>query len=312
MQQATLTKCPNPVGHFKGIGPHPDKPNTWKGVAANIRCGSWGCPYCKDKNLRRLRWRLFNGEMAQAANVNGFRTRYHIKLLTLTVPGRMYRRRFTPQEAYDHMIVAFEKMMKALQKRLGQFYYFRVVEPQQDGYPHFHVLLVGKAIAPITVLSFIERLWRSKYRLGFIRINCADESIKDYIHAIRYITKYMTKDLRPIASGKRLFTASKGALEKIVKKQNYYMSRINFGVVGPEGIKEVELGELYLPIVKHFAMSKKMHEARKLCRGDDYLKIQGFAADFIFGHNIDWEKLGYNTDSLFVTDQLINHLSEGF
>ncbi len=60
----------------------------------------------------------------------------------------------------------YHKLIRALKKRYGHFHYLKVVEPHGDGFPHFHVLLVGPGIAPKAVLQTIRDLWVDKYGMG--------------------------------------------------------------------------------------------------------------------------------------------------
>jgi hypothetical protein len=72
--------------------------------------------------------------------------------------------------------------------RHGAFgtYYIHIVKfkdltPFPDGYPHMHVLLMGKTIADINVKKYIESLWRKKYGMGFIKMNVVKGGIEKII-----------------------------------------------------------------------------------------------------------------------------------
>jgi len=250
--------CSAPVGVFQGVQVLPD--GNARGVRSAMRCKRWSCPYCRDVNLRILRKRVFNGAMAAAGTVNGFRERYLHKLLTLTYGGNAKRAGSDPLSAYTEMCQAFEKLIKALKKRRGRFYYLRVVETHKDGWPHFHVLLVGNAIAGREVHAEISRLWRDVYGLGFIKLN----EVKNFEHAVRYITKYLTKDLAPIGKGKRVYSASKGALVPAVRR-TWYHSRVWLGLVDDrlkDGHVEMEVDldrALEIPRVVRDALSPNLY-----------------------------------------------------
>jgi len=100
-------------------------------------------------------------------------------------------------------------------KVYGKFHYFRICELQKDGTPHFHVLLVGNNIIPKSFLQSIESLWRSLYGLGFVKLNAV--IFQDAVHAIRYMLKYVTKEIKTIGFSKRLFSSSRGAMAPTVK-----------------------------------------------------------------------------------------------
>jgi hypothetical protein len=105
----------------------------------------------------------------------------------------------------------FEKLRKAMQKKWGRFHYLKITEPHKDGFPHFHVLIVGHAIASKEVLEHIRSLWTEKYGMGNIDLQVLRKGLGA---GVNYIMKYLTKSMKPIAKGFRIFTASKGALAK--------------------------------------------------------------------------------------------------
>ena len=209
--QNELKSCPNPVGSFRGVYLDQDTANH-KGIRAPIPCGSWECPYCGVKNLKRLKARIYSGNIS--TDVIGAGSRYCQKFLTLTCPGIDYRNSNTPLQAYEEMQSNFHKLVRALKKRLGDFYYLKVTEKHKDGFPHMHILLCGQAIKSKLVKEYIDELWCRKYGMGYTWI----EVIKHGLRAgVSYITKYLTKAAQSgtrFARGKRLFTASVGALEK--------------------------------------------------------------------------------------------------
>lgn len=252
--------CSAPVGVFTGV--QYTTGGRLRGVRSAIRCKRWSCPYCADKNLRLLRYRLFNGGLSESAKRNGFRCRYNAKMLTLTYGGNEKRSSSTPEKAYEEMVEAFHKMLKALQKRLGKIYYVRVVEKHKNGgWPHFHVLLVGDGIARKEFLEDIENLWRNLYGMGFVWL----KQIKNFTHAIRYITKYLTKDIEPVGFNKRVFTASKGALVPI-QKRSWYLKDFKMGIVDKglqyeSTVSEEQLSQLLnIPDLVRENLSPKLYQ----------------------------------------------------
>ena len=242
-----LRSCPRPVGTFSGVYLDMQKA-VHVGIRSLLPCGSWTCPYCRERNLKRLQYRIFNGEISR-----GLDNIYGQKFLTLTCPGREYRESHTPLEAHEEMQKDFAKLIKALKKRHGNFFYIKVVEKHKDGFPHIHVLLSGNAISGKNIKEEIEELWRYKYGMGFCWIVLIK---KGFRAGIKYITKYLVKDLKnnepennyghiqSMGKYKRIFTASKGALVKIDNKDtDWLQSKITLGFVGDNVNGETQIFE---------------------------------------------------------------------
>ena len=237
--------CPDPVGFFKGYREGKDYLK-YEMVSGNVSCGKWSCPPCRERNYKRLKARVFNGEMVANYRKKGFRDKYSQKFLTLTCPGKKFRSRYTILQAYEMMVKRYDKLIRALKDKYNDFKFLRVVEPQPDGYPHFHVVLVGDAISRKEILRDIERLWRFKYGMGFVKLNVVTNSLE---HAIRYIMKYLSKNPVSMGKHKRIFTASRGALAPVTKsvwlKKEFYYGMVRADDLGkPEVIEyEVDVGE---------------------------------------------------------------------
>jgi hypothetical protein len=227
-------KCQYPVGVFSGISLDGKKI-----VAGTMKCNSWTCPVCNPILRKRLYKRILSGSMSkELVNLHG------IKFLTLTYGGLTARLGKSIVEMYNEMTKAFHKLIRAIKKSYGDFHYFRIVEQHKDGVPHFHVMLVGNNVIPKDILDSIRSLWCGTYRLGFVWINTI--KFKNQKHAINYMLKYMSKDLKNIAKlksdlyKKRIFTASQGALLKKVKPEWGFM-KVFIGSVNDKGIHEVEI-----------------------------------------------------------------------
>jgi len=102
--------------------------------------------------------------------------------------------------------------------------------------------LSGSAIAHKKIKEEIESLWCKRYGMGFVWVVLIK---KGFRAGIKYITKYLVKDLndnepennyghiKSMGKYKRLFTASKGALMKIEKKKTDWLeTKITLGYVG--------------------------------------------------------------------------------
>jgi hypothetical protein len=208
--------CNHPVGRFSGV--HVGGDGSFA-VDSVIGCGRWDCPDCGIKKLKQLLKRIFEGDISKLDVPNGFRSKYFCKFLTLTLPGREFRESHTADESFLIIARAWAKLSASLRKTYGKdFLYFRVVERQEDGFPHYHVLLVGRAIAPKGVLDYIKHLWSETYGMGFVKLNV----VTSLERSIRYLCKYLTKHfignkgfLPP--RGIRLFSSSRGALLRLKK-----------------------------------------------------------------------------------------------
>ena len=202
-----LTKCPHPVGAFSGV-----TMDGKKVVASPIGCNSWDCPFCGPRMKKVLFSRVLKGVMGSQDL-----PRYGRKFLTLTYGGWEKRADSDPLQAYEEMAVAWHNTVKALRHRYGKFHYFKVCELHHDGWPHFHIMLVGESICPKGILGHIEHYWQDQNGMGFVRLNCID--FKDGKHATNYMLKYITKSIKKVGKGKRIFTASVGALVKRIKQE---------------------------------------------------------------------------------------------
>lgn len=239
--------CPNAVGTWAGrIDPSGDLGYT-KFVRGHIPCKRWDCPICGPRRVRLLRARVWNGLLINRPDAQ---KKYAQKFLTLTFPGQARRDALiaefgddAPKAAYEEMSIAFHKLIRALKKRFGEFHYLRVVEPQRDGFPHFHVLLVGASVIPKKILGASRALWWKKYALGSVHIR-AKKPFESLRHAVNYILKYITKKIRPVGKHKRVFTAAQGALEKM-KKQKWNRVEVFLGCVDHDIHEQLimEIGE---------------------------------------------------------------------
>lgn len=240
-QKPKLKYCPNAIGAFSGI-----TNDGKKVIAGALRCNDWNCPFCNTPKKKKLTRRILQGAIGEEST-----SRYAFKFLTLTYGG-LEARNFAKQQLkihnetnkedlnlkefiYNIMIKNFHKLIRAIKKKYGHFHYFRVCELHKDGIPHLHVLLAGNAIIPKTVLESIEKLWRDKYAMGFVRLNCM--KFRNKKHAISYMLKYITKDIQKVGRWKRIFSASQHSLAKI-DKTDWLMVQVYIGKVNDKGILE--------------------------------------------------------------------------
>jgi hypothetical protein len=190
------------------------------------------------------------GELAKDAERNGFRVKYQIKLLTLTVPGKGYRDAHTPKQAWEDLAASFDVLVKSVKRSHGQFKFLKVYELQEDGFPHLHVLMVGAAIAPADVLARIRQVWCVRCGMGFVKLNALKEGDQGIKGALSYILKYMFKSLGEgdemrQFKGKRRFSSSREVLGRDEKTgRDWVLHRIQFEPVGR--FFGIEFGEVCL------------------------------------------------------------------
>jgi len=269
-ENSKYQKCENTFGAFSGI-----TIDGKQIIAGTLRCNSWTCPVCQPILKKRLYRRILQGEIASngtsryglkflTLTFGGSEKRIpyqmrafekHIEkdsegketiviertgpYLTMTywskkenkyISGPVY----DSEQIYEEMNIGFHKMIRALKKKWGHFHYFKVCELHEDGIPHFHVLFAGDAIIPKGILTAIEKLWCEKYEFGFVKINCI--KFKNKKHAVSYMLKYITKNVKKVAKYKRIFTASRDALLKLVKPE-WLIMNLFMGKVIDKGIR---------------------------------------------------------------------------
>lgn len=222
------TICPN-YGFYVRFIAH--KEDGDQDITARLGCGSWCCPVCGPKNAAILKATIKRAVRGyhEELETDGFRPEYLYKFLTLTVPGYPYRTTHTPDEAEKEMKAAFNKLRTALKKRLGDFEYIWVYEKQRDGFPHMHVLLIGKAIADKSLLGIITNLWCNRYQMGFVRLNTVKGGINSIVH---YLAKYATKGLETGLKGNRVYSMSR-KISKHRKKKKANITIIEIGRIVP-------------------------------------------------------------------------------
>jgi hypothetical protein len=149
----------------------------------------------------------------------GFRFEYFFKFLTLTLDGNEWRKNHSIEYAEQEIKKNWNKLRSAIIKKYGKFEYIWVMESQKDGYPHMHVVMIGKSISPPDIKEWIYKLWKS-YGMGFSFI----KQVYGGTGGITaYITKYITKELQTGRKGSRVYSMSKEMKNhsKVPKNKNY-------------------------------------------------------------------------------------------
>lgn len=164
-----------------------------KGIHRRIKfnCKKWSCPHCRKGNSIRLRAELMAALQGylDSANLTDPKFKWSHKFWSLTVPGRKYREVTSISQAVKDCRRSLDKLLKMLRKHRGVKDYFWVMEAQEDGYPHIHLLTLGPGVADKDILPFVVDLWTGRYKMG----NADVELVKDIRGAAVYLTKYISK-----------------------------------------------------------------------------------------------------------------------
>lgn len=142
------------------------------------RCRSRFCPHCGPVLGHRLR-----DSLSVAASAFS-----EPQLLTLTVDiaGTITGKGFSgPEAAWD--AVRFHRYVARLMGELQVERWFWVLEFQQNGSPHWHVLVDGHVD-----LHRAWHLWRDVWGVGGLKLSKRG-LFSNSLHAVRYLTKYLTK-----------------------------------------------------------------------------------------------------------------------
>ncbi len=158
-------------------------------VFTKLFCKSWVCQYCGPRKAKKLRKAI-----AKAAG------QYQLnRLLTVTLDSKKIPEGMDPM----HYI---QEIWSKFRVYLGRFFgesidYIRIVELQQSGMPHYHVLL-NRYIPQATVSDMWDKLGGG--RIVDIRM------IYDAHRIPYYMTKYITKRIiLSVPVGTRRFTTSR-------------------------------------------------------------------------------------------------------
>lgn len=142
------------------------------------------CRTC-DKCGSKLGWRVRQSMLAKA---HRFRRPF---LFTLTVD----RKNFESPEA-AHRYVTENALISRLMKLLGVLTWFWVLEFQTKsggGWPHWHLLIDLEDVGGFLDLKKAWRLWRDTYHVGGLDLDRKRRTFRSAVHAVLYITKYLTK-----------------------------------------------------------------------------------------------------------------------
>jgi hypothetical protein len=175
-----------------------------------LRCKMWSCEDCGPINARLLEREI--ADLIQGfedrCGITEAKLRYAVKLVTLTLPGYLYRENHTPEEMEQDIKRYLGKLMDQLRKKRGVIEYLWVRELQKDhDAPHIHLLIFGPGVVDADIKDFIEHLWRDVYGMGF----CWISVVKTSKGMARYLVKYLAKGLGEGMKGYRVYSMSRGA-----------------------------------------------------------------------------------------------------
>lgn len=192
-----------------------------------LRCKQWKCPDCARKNAAVLRSLL--GDVLRAYLESRDQTapklRYHHKLVTLTLPGALWRSDHPPAEAEKIMKKYLKRFLEWMRKRRGVNLYFWVREIKND-YPHIHLLVLGPGVAEKDFMNDCIDLWEKKFDMG----NCDVEWRPGLVGAVAYLTKYLTKGCDGSIVRSRVFSISLSLLKllKVARQARKQEARERF------------------------------------------------------------------------------------
>lgn len=137
-----------------------------------LRCRRWSCEFCAPRLRRRM--------VARA--LAGFVPGQRVRMFTLTSPASD-----TVEQSYDQLALRWKRLREHLRRDFPRlrFEYFKVIERQQRGHAHLHVLSRG---------GFIPQAWlataAAKAGFGWV----AD--IREVGRQVaKYVAKYLGKEM---------------------------------------------------------------------------------------------------------------------
>ena len=140
-----------------------------------------------EKEIKYLPYRTrFDYDYAKKIARKWKKIGYHEGIfLTLTLDPKRFS---SFDQAYRGLLWGWNKISTAMRKKFPQIKgYARVVELQESGNPHLHVLIFG---ADFIAVEWIRKLWEEKYQLG---VQIKVKEIQNDKGAIRYLLKYLLK-----------------------------------------------------------------------------------------------------------------------
>jgi hypothetical protein len=192
------------------------------------RCKKWSCPYCckvNSQNLGRLLSEAMDDYLSEYRENPG-KMRYSCKMITLTVPGSEYRSSRSVETASEEIKIALKKLLEFLRREAGLEEYFWVCESQSGGWPHIHLVVIGRGIAGKWLMRLVNDRWSC---LGMGRSEV--RVVKSVGGLTNYLAKYLSKpESKSGAKSKRVWSMSKKLRSRVKEKRQ--MGSERYQVVG--------------------------------------------------------------------------------
>ncbi len=159
-------------------------------VCTGHRCGIRMCGRCGPRLGRSVRARL--------EERSGLFAKPMMMTLTVDQAGTKSGGGF-PSPGAAHAYVRHKRLIPRLMRELGVDTWFYVLEFQKNakgGWPHWHVLIDASRL-PGGRVDFRKawEIWLERFKVGMPKFSVEGlpRGFKNPVHAIRYITKYLTK-----------------------------------------------------------------------------------------------------------------------
>lgn len=144
-----------------------------RNIVFRHKCKTWGCGVCGPKKLASVKLGIY-----READKHGLQ-----RFMTLTLPGNFQG---SYQDTVSALSESWKKLLIYLKRRLGvKIKYIKVVEPQERGVAHLHVL----------VSRFIPQAWLSKAWEALGGGKICDIRFVDVHRIAGYVSKYMSKSM---------------------------------------------------------------------------------------------------------------------
>jgi hypothetical protein len=147
-------------------------------------------------------------------------------MVTLTVPGAEYRDTHTVEEAATDIKKALKALLEFLRREAGLEEYFWVCEEQSGGWPHIHLVVIGRGIAGKWIMRLINDKWAC---LGMGRSEV--KLVKSVGGLTNYLAKYLSKpESKGGLKSQRVWSMSKRLRSRVKEKRKIASER--YQVVG--------------------------------------------------------------------------------
>lgn len=131
----------------------------------DIPCGMWPCERCRPN----LKYKLYEDILR---NVYNFDLQKHF---VITFAGKEYREKYSIEDSYKIMSIAWHKYLNVINYHYGKIIYILLPRAQKSGYCHYHIL-TNKFLD----WKFLNKK-RKKYGLGYVSIQ-KNKDVAEYLN----------------------------------------------------------------------------------------------------------------------------------